>query len=899
MLLLLVAQGFSLDYNLSSLPVEQELLFNITGMLNSTVPVQYGPYLSGQDELTFDTANKSLAVLLSLPISVGESQMQLPVYVGNATYFTDVNITDDIEFGIALSDGPHYKGIPVAITLTCPDQSIVHLSVQGLSSSEYDLVGCANITYVPAASVAHTVTASFDFHNITSTAIERFNVTRELSCEILAQDSAVQNTTLPFSANVLGSIGTAQYYWTYGTKHSTLPEASFKMEEYGTAAVSLKVSDTTARSATCTKDVDVQELLYDIIIEIADNLTGDPVGDANVTIGSIVKKTNVNGRARFDSMSPGRYYMEVSRQGYTGFEEKIETDSDKTFYFNMSLIPEDEKPYPRIELLHPENNTVSTGGTVTFDFIARSNDDMSVCYVLANYIDHSGYKVKGEISEPQPGKQYSVSADMENGEYKWNVQCENGQGAGTAQDYYFTVSGAATVQKTPQESTVPESVPSTPVPDTHDYSEFDRISEQSTEFKKVVMQSSPDVRAAYDQLGLAGIIEKNTLSAQKLKSDLRELAGLPISEIDRQKKENEIMSGLGQLKKTTPIKLDVIDSYDYEPDTENQDVSIAVEEYLRWREYNLSSSEHKRYIKMVEEAQKSLFVRASLMNVMVTHLDGSSEFFALVSKEVDIDVPGAIVLELVPKSMAQDMDSLTVSTNFELVNADPVFRVYTDVTPQYDYHVGKKVLMDQLKSAQTVAVLDLKHPQNQITGFAIGSETGGKFMLIFILLGIVLTGNYVIFFRTPEQRKKFAQVVFTKPVSGRQKLVSLVDSALDCLQEGDVSAFSYYSQIFDLYESAEPDIKTELKPIMVHLAHELEIYHVNTCIVDAYSLVTNGDLNGARHLYGKIISGLEAIPDKYQDKIDSRFEKVALSLQVFSQDLDDESVNDSLFGVRK
>lgn len=74
---------------------------------------------------------------------------------------------------------------------------------------------------------------------------------------------------------------------------------------------------------------DVCQSGYDILFVVTDEISGDPVQDANINLNGIIKTTNENGEANYNNYDPGVYPYEVTKTDYynaTGEVEVVEED---------------------------------------------------------------------------------------------------------------------------------------------------------------------------------------------------------------------------------------------------------------------------------------------------------------------------------------------------------------------------------------------------------------------------------------------------------------------------------------------------------------------------------------------------------------------------------------------
>jgi len=915
LLLLMINSTFAYDYiikiNETELPYSGDFSFDVEGF-NETININYGGFLSGQDSIEFtDKENKTIQVQVDVPFDViGYEYISMINLTNNISYTVQFQIIDDVYFDL-ITDEICFVDTVQEIIPEAPLNSIVMISINGENIS---WSGEHIISYTPQNTGYYEVIADFSYRDNVQQIKKNFTVYQMISCTINANDVIVTNETISFSAGINGGIGDTSYLWNFeGGGESVNETPSQLYSEPGEYSVELTVTDDLNYKSTCSKMITVNERLYDLVIILADNETGNSIGDANVTLNNTLKKSNVDGKAKYYDISEGEYEIEIIKQGYDNYFQNITVSSDKTMYINLSKIPEDKKPVPQIELLNPSDGHITEDDYINFNFRVSSQTQIDYCYLLFNERSNLGYKIKGEIISPESGKDYSFNLDLTNGEFKWNIQCENKDGIGQSDDRYLFVRGLIELEKK-TEDTIQKEEESIESEFDVDLSGFLQTITDISDFNKDIISSSNSIRDVFDILEFQSVLDVANSDIKKLKQDMINLQGLSISSTDKERKKNEILGELKKIRSNIPKDIIIIDELMYDIDTENNNVTKAIDEYLQWKEYDLSKGEYKKFSKKVKEVQKELGVHTTIRNIQIEFLNGEKRDYGIISKEVYTEpVPGGIFLEIIPKSIAQTVNSLEFSVIFEVVNKDPIVRIYTSENNKFSYYVQQKIDMEKLKNTDSVLVLDLNHPQNKITGFSIlDTSTGtGKFFFIIILIGVIISGNYFIFFRDKDVRGKFVENF--KNASGNfkirsadEKLMILLDNIIDQLNLGKTkSALSKYSTVLELYDMVDSRLQQELKPIIEHLFFELEVFNMNIMINDAFSKTINGKWYEAVDTYNNIHDNLTYIPARFKNKIDKKLNRLNLSMDIHMMKShkpslkQENSIDDSLYGARK
>jgi len=908
-LMILVAQSifsYDLEINRTDLPYAGVFHESITGPVNGSVIPVYGEYVSGPGLVTFNDTEIDVEFNLDVPYEISDGGFLTSIILGNQTVPVTLHIMNDIDFFLDVSEGIYYPGDLIQIIPQAPVGSNIFINVTGPEHYIYNVTAPASISFVPQKSGRFDITVLFAYRNESIQMTKSVTITSVPTCSISVPAQSLPSKSILFSADVIGGTAPYIYLWDMGDGQSYTsiePVHSYSaIADYG---VNLAVTDSQGKTGQCTGSVLIEPEKYSLTIYLFDDIFGTEIGDANVTVNGETRKSNVNGRVQFTELLSQEHEIEIKKSGYNTYIEDYDLQNSTTIDINLSKTKEEDQPIPVIELLYPADSASLDNGN--FEFRASSDTDMYECLLLINYIDHQGFKIMGTVSEPS-GKAYTVQVNLTDGDYKWRVQCENEDGIGKSEDRNFTVTGSPeiveTVEKTAKKPAETQEQPFI-LPD---LGRFDEDLSSIETLSKTIIQSAKPVQEAHNILGFKSLLEQNAKKIQDLKQSLINIAKLEISEIDRTRKKDEVLHDLSQLEATTPIELKIVESENYIQD--NPEVSDAVSEYLTWKDINLSERQISRLTDRISKVQEEVIVRCDLTVLEAKMIDGSTQYYSIVKKDVSHNVTGGIFLELIPKTVAADIDELKFSSTYELVNRDPVVRIYVEENSEFTYYANKKIPIERLRQIGSVLVLDTSHPKNRITGFSIldtGQMTGQLFM-IFILLSIVLTGNYFIFFRDQESRARFKSNVSRfiskiRPASRDQRLMQLLDAAIDLLNASDYSAFNYYGEIFDLYKRSSTNLQTELKPIICHLSSEMESYCLNKEIDEAYSMVIRGRSEEVVDTFYRIQSEIEALPEPCKGQVNKRFNKLKVSMQVYmlKNDIDDsdQSVEDNLFMVRQ
>ncbi len=883
--------------------------FAVTGQ-NQTVNITYGRFISGPAsvELSNETS-RSIVALVNVPFDADQIHYDSWINLSdNRSYSVRVNIIDDVYFDI-ITDPACFAGSRHEIIPEAPLQSSLSLSING---KQVTWSGEQIIYYTPTKKGLYQLKAEFSYRNHSQTISRNFTAYDVIGCSVSAKGEVTENDSVSFSASADGGMGGMSYSWDFGdgkTSKEIAPAHAYLKP--GKFDAELTVADDKGNKATCHKQITVKERTYALTIIIADNGTGRLLGDANVSLGDQTEKSNVDGKAKFSSITSGSYELGIDRAGYYTYSRSVSVSSDATLRINMSQIKEESMPVPDIELLYPDDSFETGDDAVNFRFRAGSGTEIRYCYLLYNDIDFLGYKIRGEIDSPESGREYSFRLNMTNGDFKWSVECENRDGTGMSEVRNITVRGLAEALKSNPEAGVQDEPKEPDAAFDADLSGFSSALQKITDAGRTFDSSGSKVRDVFDLMGFQSALDSGRIEISRIRQQMADLQNLQIADADKKSKSNEYLASFVEVSSKVPVKISITEEDSFDIDNSQANVTPAVDYYLRWKGYNLSNKQRDRYISSVQDAQKGISVSVEVMNVEVEFLDGTRTNYSIVTKDVDQgSMKGGELLEIIPKSVATSINKVTFSAPFELVEKDPVARIYLDNGSRFSYYVKDKVGLSELRQAQSVMVLDLSDPQNRITGFSILDTTTqtGKFFLVLILVGVVISANYLIFFREKDVRDRFVANIrgagdSIRPRSPGDKLMMLLNNVIDQLNAGETeSALGKYSRALELYDLSDPKLREDVKPIIEHMMHEMEVFNINRMIEDAYRKTISGRGFEAADTYSRIQDTFEVLPSGFKKKVSSKLDSLNIAMEIHrlkthSPAYDEYgNVDDALFG---
>lgn len=887
--IILASSAYSMVIGQTELPYKTHIDIEINGTSNSTLNITYGAYVSGPYQVTFtDSTTKTLRADVDVAFMAPGNYTSW-VRVGNATYDFVFTISDNAVFEMHSDKDFGFIGEDFLIWFDVPDNTSIQLEIDGKQVPVAD----SHYIFNPADTGTYTVAADYHWHGSNFSDSMNFTIYRKLACSISIPEKAQENETVFFKPKVSGGTGDYVYRWDFGdgkTSHEASTE--HKYLDAGDYDIRLDITDSLNYKTTCRDSITIEPMKYYLEITLKDSVSNKVIGDANVTLDDELKKTNVNGKVTFRDLEKGRYDLEIMKDDYEVYSKTVRIDSNIEMNVSLEKTPEEKMPVPEMDILSPVDGIDMDWGDIVFEFEVSSDTKVSECSLLYNVPEHKGYKVLDTIKDVAREKPQQLHGELTDGDYIWLVMCENEDGTGKSAERNIRINGAPVqeAKEVVEEEPVEKS--------TADMTIFDELEESMLEFRRKISQSSRTDREVYRILKLNSLVDANIEEVSRLRKEMNNLQGLTVAEADKKRRIAEIYHKLDEMKKATPASIKVTGSRNYEDNSADLDFAAAAETYLEWKNHTLSKRKFEQYVEDCAEAQQSSEILTSAYTVQVNNIDGSIDNYGIIERGADISgVSGGMLFEL-PSDNTGKLSKMEFSMNYEKIT-DTVARMDLAENTKYSYFIKNDISMDELSDSKAIVLLDITHPDNMITGFSImdTAQGTGKYSLIMLLLSVVITGNYLIFFRDKSFRSQLISRVKNMGLKRPQaEITELLDAVIDKINAGRTpDALAGFSRVAELYSKCPKSFQTEIKPIMEHLNYELIVFNLNNDIKKAYSKVIGGKWHEAVGDYNAIQDEFDILPPRFQKKVDKQKLDLTMEIHMLKGTDEQSQVEDDIY----
>jgi PKD repeat protein len=957
----------NISINMSSLPaiIKREIWIN--GNINSTLDIIYGDYLSGPEGIFFaDTDRLKINITVNLP------------EVDEGTYITSINTTfgEKIEFNINIINDPtiddfklttdHDEYITdgsVFITVHAPEDTNLSLLIKGKTEDKnYNstVFGSAMLVFIPKNEGNYTIIAKMS-HKLYNIALNKTIIVKpRYICIIKSPLRMQENITEKFEAEITGGTGPYIFKWdfddgTYSTSSS--PYHSYK--EIGTYGIRLSVNDRFNNVAACIQTADVETVKYSVEIKLTDNATNKEIGDAVIKFDTAEKKSNVKGKAIFDNIEKGRHRVVIKREGYEDYTKSYQIN--KSVSIDIALEPKetDIKMLPKVSIISPENSEEIDNRRLSVSFSVSSSTEISSCKLLINQIPYLGYKIQDSIENISSGEN-TLGCDMTNADYNVKISCENIFGTATSEKINirginFPIEEKKVMNEEESSSDVKSELTTSAKSEEGlnnnviDKSITGRFDKALDDIKSIETDFSSYTGTQKEILTLLSYDKKIVGYKKEIKSlrdNIITLESLNIGKSDYISQKNTILTKMEEVEKKVPSKVSIIKNKRYEPKTATTDqIRSALLEYASHLGKNFTKSKLKFYEKKSAELQDKVTIDAEIIIVNVEYKSGTIEEYSFVKKTITqkTDTIGILLIEMIPKKVAQKIDELSFSFEYEVINEDPIIKIDNidkDGDNEIMYYVKRSVPFEELMNSTTSIIIDPTHPSNKITGFAVLSsqtqllESTGMMIAIFAMIGIiVVTASYTTIKnnigkidkhknsnryennKSDKMVNQKADISIDRIADGianrydniknsgrfgfqkitefadslnsnsdeaeKEKLLSYLDNALDYINDGQKEeAFKLYSKILPLYGPQTEELKKELSPIMNHLYNEIELYHFITLLNKAKQEIIDGMYDVGSNLNMEIEDIYNELPEHLIPRVSEQYNQFSAILNL-------------------
>ncbi len=836
----------------------------------------------------------------------------------------------------------YLPGEPVDILVTATEGSIVNLIIRRDSTITY------NYTYIhtggatppglflntPATYTLEGTATFLELQNTHSSLFMVSNSSQGLLCSIETNQNGYTGVAHAFSGTAYNAFGTVSYSWDFnndGTADSVGQSTSKTFPSTGIHTVKLTVQDSIDQ-AQCTSNVQM-ESTYSLRVIVLNNVTGLVMPNVAVETANKSSDTGSDGIATI-LLTQGSHFLLVSKTGYNPYMEHIDISANTTKTVRLQQKLADNSA-PTITITSPANGATVGGDTVPLVFTVL---DQSTAQCIIYFSPYSGWwSVEDDTITLSPSGTGAVShthtlsaANFSNGRYHWKVACEDtDSNLAESGNLSFTYNSDAqpTLYTAPSASTS---------------AEFSGIEEVRNVISRLenaidkVRKLSPEEDEVAELLDIPLDLDGQKTAMVEIQNGyFKTIDPNTFTETDEDINyyNSNFKDQVDSIKHDTMIWADVLQHTTFMKYEFPDDIESILKDYFTFRGEEKSEKELENMVAALNDLQAEMTLSTSAYLVNVTYLSGRQENFTLIKHDITFKNDSlvsakSVFLEYVPKNIVESAKDMEFISNYQVLNDDPLIRLYPDSKNVIAYYVKAWVDLPLIRDISTIVLeesaLDADSGDNKVTGFAVGElikGRGGKLLLLGLLITLLVAGillvqggvltpdmlsNIPLISRAAgraeeeesydeprsraESRRRSEPSAVTNLINSVKKrgdhkkalkevdyLVEDIDEALEMRKHE--RAKKLYRELTDYYTMIGPDHRRDFKNILGEFSSRLNLSWGEQLLSQAFESIDMGDILKAKSAYKQLTTVYPHLDTECKAQILPKTKKLLARLQ--------------------
>ncbi len=617
--------------------------------------------------------------------------------------------------------------------------------------------------------------------------------------------------------------------------------------EFYVAEAELSFSDDNVligESVTVTAKIDSPKIIKSLIIDFGD-------GQSNTDyFSSDFKSKTIEFTHDYEEAGDYTVDLKVTIEG-----------SDKVFTISkngVSVGHSEDSEEPTVSMLYPSDNAELSQDSITFRYKAEDDVKIKNCtFELYNYSNGVGTLDYSKVSEDLANnEEVSIALTKFNeGEYSWNVYCcDNSSNCNDDLEYYqeFALFLNATVSATSEDT---------------DYAQKEEVQELISKLNEFVAKKdsyTAEEKEILDDLEISDNIEFYRKRLNQIDQDLGHNLKFIEDESQRQKREDELVNEIREIREGIPVDMKIIESKEFVKNSLTKDMESIILEYFNAKGIKTEKSVVSKLAELNVKAQNYLVVSTDVKQVQIDYIDYIKEL-TLVTKSVDLkNNTFSTLLEVIPKEVAENASDVTFITPATTIKEDPIFEVSVDdlENEKLVYYINKPVSTDKIKETDTLIFKEFA-VNNLITGFFIlDLEMGNWIYYIIVLFLIVVIGVMLWYYlrnRKMREWKREENVV---------RVLKCIRDANSSLERRDIeSAKGDYHKIRELFPLIPGGCRKVLNKRVDKIRVEIDKKEIFSLLKEFEVAKKEQRMGDAEIIYKKLQLIYKRLPKKYQQRV--------------------------------
>jgi hypothetical protein len=569
------------------------------------------------------------------------------------------------------------------------------------------------------------------------------------------------------------------------------------------------------------------------------------------------------------------YKLKASALYYIGYSEDIKLNKSFVFTIRLTRSREDQKPV--VSLISPGNNGFFDG---IFRFRFTDNTDADCSLYLSEEINW--WIESAKLENLESGKEYSITTDAEEKDYKWKILCKDEDG-NTGESQVFNVKPKA----------VEDLATSSIVQDVYDViPDFETY--------------GPDERRIVQFLDLEVVLKDAQRKLEMANRDLFNLRTVTNPD-EYETKRQEILKRLETIKDETPLIVRSKNKANFVKYADDAELENLLDEYMGLKGREIKNK--KSLLETNKELQKRFMIQSSAYNIEVEYISGRKDEITLVIREIESAGEKDTYVESIPKSIIESAKDIVFVTPVNVLKEDPLFESSLGAG-KIVYYVKRSMNLDDLPKITAAIISTEEAGVKSVTGFAIldglGLNDSNKkvffiqLIIVFILLGVYIyysTDRTTIFMGGKKDaaretmavepakhiERRYAEKKYVeKRDIGNDKITYLKElvASINTLADMNLkdAAIKYY-ELKLLYGTLDESEKSLLYQDVMRLSDEIGSRHIISLVNEAMSHISEGNDEEAHKIYMDIEVEFEKLSDGMKSEVYQRCCDIGMRLK--------------------
>jgi hypothetical protein len=636
-----------------------------------------------------------------------------------------------------------------------------------------------------------------------------------------------EETTL--KATIKGGITPHTYTWTLpdGTTR-TGSELKIKYATEGNREIKITAKDKEGNTKEEKITLDVRPY-YDLTIEIK-NLQNQVIKDAIITIGDEKGTTDNTGKTKFN-LAKDEYNIKIDAEGYRTKTETIDLNAVTSMTIKLEQITTTNTgTTDKIKLDAPTNKaTISTAET---EFKATLNlDQTSTCKLFITDKNNQWFIELARKENAKTGT-LTFKEKIEAGEYRWKISCESQNAVHESEIREFSITRHST----------------SITDNTIDAGELRRQIEEAHEnLDKLGLEA----RKVADALDVAEMLRVALRDYERVLRDLNSLTlRRDLTDAQKREKVEEYTEVIKELEKTTPYKIEVLETEEYITHANKEELAQIITQYAKER--NIQGRPDHREI---ENEQNNIRTRTFTAQATITYLNRQEEDITIIHKIIEYTKETSrhhFILENIPEEINTD---ITIKQSHDIIKRNKLIRFERPEIITYTLQGHQD--LETTKKIHTIILSEGSYKATStgstITGMVTFTNMNLEPTTILVIILILLIIAYVFYAFDVKEKIKEQIQGFGKDKKIKE-IMTLINDAKDYLEEKNLDrAKLIYKEIKLMYEKAPRKVKNKIYEDAIALANILNETYIEYLIIEINASLKEKNKQEAIDTYNKLI----------------------------------------------